>query len=492
MKRHMFALLAALALFCPQGRSEETIPLRRLEKKGYHLAVRRLDDQAWNRETAADPALPRTLAELRAYRRRIATGGVHEECAEDAYGRLYVALGNPRLSDADVGQIEADLDGELPALESSYETPEGHFLLRWTNQSAKTSDNIADPAIVENTGAYLEAAWTKYVAKFAKEPYVPAGKTKIEIVFFDIPGFLGVASPPDGPIQFNSAQWVAKPGIRKPTSSHELFHKLQYAFGYKTNPLAESGKWFSEGTASWAEVFATGSVSKAGKVTDLFDVSDIGLIEKTSYNSLPFWIFFESRLQTVPGYCAMVTFLQKYEATGKLEASLTETIVEDGPAQSVYFSDLDDFFALFARERFRGAWRTTPSGAKLYPVILGPDGKPIDPKGTGLDQYFSLSKGQSASFAESVSALGADHHRVIPSGLTAPAKVVIQVDAAPEASLAYMIVWMKDGKYVKFVYPGGAANDYTYQATVEPGTWVFLIVSGREEGGNYSVTMKVE
>ncbi len=88
------------------------------------------------------------------------------------------------------------------------------------------------------------------------------GRDKIEVVFRDIDCY-GVADPPDGPIQFNSHAWVNNSGIRKPTSAHELFHKMQYAYGYKTRWKPQKPyQWFTEGTAAWSEVFVWGRVSR--------------------------------------------------------------------------------------------------------------------------------------------------------------------------------------------------------------------------------------
>lgn len=249
---------------------EKIIKLERLAKKGMKMSIRIPDIQTWLKMTKADPAIPRSFRQLRRLERLIfrvrrrkpvrpmrpigrirgVVIGLFEECGESLYYRFFAGLGNPFLTATQRAIIEADIDADTPDLEQSIETD--HFILRWTNQSPLASDNIADQTIIEETGEYLETAWERYNTVFGKAPYVPAGNAKIEVNFYYLgSGTYGVASPPDGPIVFNSHYWVNEPGIRQPVSAHELFHKLQYAFGYRTKHIPSgSYKWFSEGTAS--------------------------------------------------------------------------------------------------------------------------------------------------------------------------------------------------------------------------------------------------
>ena len=41
------------------------------------------------------------------------------------------------------------LDEHMPSFENSYETD--HFVLKWTNQSRHSKDNISDPQIIKET-----------------------------------------------------------------------------------------------------------------------------------------------------------------------------------------------------------------------------------------------------------------------------------------------------------------------------------------------------
>ena len=282
----------------------QTVKFKRLAKKGMHISVPIADPQAWENIIKADWTIPRSFTQVhrlaqtifskpqrpsRSLRFEQPVKGIKmhrfEECGEDLYAKFFIALRNPLLTTKHLAILEAIMDADTPTFENSTETD--HFILKWTNSSAHAADNIADSSIIDDTGDYLETAWERYNTVFGKAPYVPAGGTKIEVLFQDIDGY-GLASPPDGPIQLDAENLVLQPGIRQPSSAHELFHKLQYSFGFRTkwNPMPPY-KWFSEGSCAWAEVFVWQRVSGDYKVKDLFANPDLNLWD-ASYSALPF------------------------------------------------------------------------------------------------------------------------------------------------------------------------------------------------------------
>lgn len=476
--------------------------LPRLAAKRAPVAVPIVDAATWQRAIKADPLLPRSAAQIRGLWRQltehrrtglrfsvpaVARGLLarrHEECAEAPFARLFTALGNPHLRARDRDDIDAMIDADLPAFDQVLETD--HFVLRWTNSAAHAADNIADPAIVAETAEYLEAAWQRYVTVFGRAPYPPAGATKIDVNFWDIAGF-GVASPPDGPISFNAAAWVAQPGIRRPTSAHELFHKLQYAYGYRTtwNPVAPY-KWFSEGSASWAEVFMWQRVSGAYKLTDLFTNPDLNLFD-ASYSALPFWLFFDTRQRDTADDIPLVGYLERYEASGDEEAALAQAIDDDWPANAVY-GQLDHFFALFARERRTGAWRQTPVGAQPYATILGPDGAALAPALTMTT--VPLASGDSYSVGGSVSGLGSDYLRFTFAGDTGGRTLTITVTTPAATGYSYYHLWERAGAVRTMTFPFAATGSFTSTKTIDLASEdaLVFVVSGRGTGGGYTLS----
>ncbi len=160
----------------------------------------------------------------------------------------------------------------------------------------------------------------------------------------------GVSDPPNGPIQFNSRDWVKNSGIRKPTSAHELFHKIQYAYGYKTrwNPQ-KPYLWFTEGTAAWAEVFVWGMVSRNAKADTIFRDTGLGLYQ-ADYAAMPFWIYCVQGNHQTQNNEFMVRLLEKCEQLrGDIKLALDEVIKEN-------YGSVGDFFKSFAKDRKCGFW----------------------------------------------------------------------------------------------------------------------------------------
>jgi hypothetical protein len=277
-----------------------------------------------------------------------------------------VALADEPHPTVDYGRQQI-ADSDMPFFENRYETE--HFILKWTNRSHDSRDNIADPQVIKVTAGYLETAWAKYATLFGRCPYTAPGKNKIEVVFYDIDAY-GYADPPDGPIQFNSAAWVDKNtrGIRRPTSAHELFHKLQYAYGFKTKWRPERPyRWFSEGTAAWAEVYVWGMVSRPEKADELFEDADMDLYEAEDM-AMPFWIYFVKGNQEHTNNQLMRKFFEACERLHDPNLALNEVIKEA-------YGSVDCFFKGFENERKKGFW-SSPCESP-YNSITGPQGKDL-------------------------------------------------------------------------------------------------------------------
>lgn len=480
------------------------IDLTLLDKKNYRASVVLADPAKFEELVAADPGVPRTYAQLRRlaaslfpreHRPRFRKDeppkrGLlkprFQECGEALMSQLFAGLANPALTVEQREGIERDMDADLPAFENVHETD--HFVLRWTNSSATAGDNIADGAIVTETAGYLESAWTTYNTVFGRPPYVAPGQTKIEVVFYDIGGF-GVTTP-NGPIELDAPNWVSQPGIRQPTSAHELFHRLQYAFGYRTTWTPVSPyQWFSEGTASWAEVFKWQRVSSTAKITQLFTSPDLDL-EQASYSACPFWIFFQTRQEDFPGDNPMLTFLQKYETNGDDNAALAQTIDEDWPANNVY-GQLDTFFALFARDRRLGHWKSTPSGGNPYATILGPNGAAITPSVSPL--AVSLGSGDTYTLSTTVSPLGSDYYRIAFEPDAAGHTLSVSITTSPGGTYSYYLIWERAGSWTSASFPFFASGDHSFTQPVDLSTAdaLVLVVSGRGVGGSYTLTASV-
>ena len=478
----------------------------KLAKKNFNIQTRVFDTETWKQNIARDPTIPRSYSQLRRLgriifgkkgrrkwlepERKSSFRGVvfpfFEECLESLYSNFMAGLANPFLISSQRSSIESDIDSDMPAFGHSKDTT--HFTLHWTDNSTHADDNITDSSIIDDTGDYLETAWDKYNTVFGEQPYVPSGNTKIDVYFYDIGGY--GATSPDGGIDLDSKNWVDKPGIRKTTSAHELFHRLQYTYGYRTSWTPQSPyKWFSEGTASWSEVFVWGRVSGAYKIRDLFIDPDMNLYD-ASYRALPFWLFFDTRQRDTLDDIPLVTFLQKYQTLGDEKQAAEDTIDEDWPSNNVY-GQLDHFFALFSRERRIGSWRQTPTGGQPYAQILDPDDNDIVPVLTITD--IALSLGDAYTNTETVSGLGSDYYRFVLGSNSDGSTFAVSVDGVAAGDFSYYMLWEKGGKWLRATFPFGVTEDYGISETINlnEADSVMMIISGRGTGGSYTINASI-
>ncbi len=254
----------------------------------------------------------------------------------------------------------------IPSFEKQIETE--HFVLKWTNSSSNAADNLNDPEIVRQTAGYFEAAWDKLTGLFGRTPYTPPGSSKISVIFHDLDCY-AYADPPEGPIELNSGVWMRMPSIRQSTSAHELFHKLQYAYGYKTlsGPPKEPILWFTEGTAAWAEVFVWGRVSRNCKIEAMFKDTKINVFDAEDM-ALPFWIYFVSGNSSAPRNQLMVKLFEKCEEEKWDVKKALFDVIRDT------YGTVDSFFFRFALARRDCFWQDPVSEPSNYTRILGPDG----------------------------------------------------------------------------------------------------------------------
>ncbi len=68
------------------------------------------------------------------------------------------------------------VDSPMPFFENRYETD--HFVLKWTNRSRHSEDNISDQQIIKDTAEYLETAWGNILRSSEGNPTRPRVRTR--------------------------------------------------------------------------------------------------------------------------------------------------------------------------------------------------------------------------------------------------------------------------------------------------------------------------
>jgi hypothetical protein len=465
--------------------AREIYRLPRLAERGVEIAVPIVEPEVWEENVRSDPRLPASYPELlrltevrfqgdgsRAFadeaRSSWEVTASEEACGESLLARVYGGLGNPRLSPMERDSIDSVLAAATPSAWQTRPTP--HFLLRWTNSDPNPAHNLNDLSLIAEAEVLLEEAWQALSNTFGMEPFSSQADGRIQVDFLDLPGAEeGQAYPPGGPIQLDVATWRSFPAKRAPLAAHELFHKLQYAFGFRRDwaQTATDVDWFSEGTARWAEVFVHQRLTAAKWLTDWMSKPKANLLTTGSF-ALPFWIFFDARLRSAtptPLLDLLTACNHQQDARLGLDQALGDA-----------HQDLPGFFALFGAESWVGETRRLPGGQMLYPTILGPDGLPVDPRPAATLVRLDAG-GAFQSAAVPVGAFGSCYHAVsfAPGAEGRP----LRLEARAGADVTYTLISLLGGRKVGEI--SAVSTGFVHPQTIRLATAdaLVLVASGR-------------
>ena len=343
----------------------------------------------------------------------VRTGSENVWCRNHEIALFNLGLGNPSLTSIEREQLFHDLDGLLPTLDGTPVETE-HFILRWSQNSPNELDNIDDIELVKRTANALERAYSFLSTIAGREPFRPSSVAKIEVVFRHIAEGSGRADPPEGPLLFRASDWNHNPGMIEPTATHELFHKLQYSFGYRGLHLpSASDGWFFEGTASIPEVLLWNRVSVESKLRLAYEQSIVAL-GSLSYASLPFWLF--GCGQCADQGVAIRSMLETYERTGSTRFA-TESFVKSVSEASHLSEEIHDFFLEFSIARALG--NTWPSS------VLDINDRTITPILRPLDSFL-CKPGVVCEIRKSISDLSCHFYEFKPDGIIGASQIVFE------------------------------------------------------------------
>ncbi len=335
------------------------------------------------------------------------------ECRNHEIALFNLGLGNPSFTTIEREQLLHDLDGPLPTLDGIPVETE-NFILRWSQNSPNELDNIHDIERVRRTATALERAYAYLSRIGGREPYRPSSVAKIEVVFRHVAEGSGRADPPEGPLLFRASDWNQIPGMIEPTATHELFHKLQYSFGYRGLHLpSASDGWFFEGTASIPEVLLWNRVSVDSKLRLAYEQS-ITALGSLSYASLPFWLF--GCGQCADQGVAIRPMLEMYEQTGSTRRA-AEAFVKSVSEASHMPEQMYKFFLEFSIARALG--NTWPSS------VLDVNDRSIDPILRPLDSFL-CQPGVVCNVRKSISDLSCHFYEFKPDPGTGIAQIVVE------------------------------------------------------------------
>lgn len=468
----------------------KTARLKPLDKLGVQIPV--LQKPAFLETFGSNAKVPKNSQALRALSKQLfsAQGRAQlDECAEEEFGNLTAGLMNPDISDADRDAVDADADASMPAFNKTYTS--GHFRFQYTDNNANSKHN-ATLANIQATAAVMNAAWNDFTANFKKPKHyikitsvIPLKWNEmIDVKCYDLGDSLyGVTSSGWNHIELNTNKVIKDANKRQTTPVHELFHRVQYAYGYISG--TPSMKWAVEATASWSQKYRAPAVGDwMSRINSGLNSPDAALTGR-SYDLCGMWCYMGQRAGNERN------FVKKAWTEYSLSAfNMTSALTKAIKAQIGNSYTLDHII---------GWWNFTNFYKDMSNASASFDYAEDENTAGGYGPLVSvpttsktLTKGAAAvATAGSAAAYGADYHVYTLSG--SPTKVEIKITTT--GKFGYALIKYKNSTKAQTGYsrtPAGNNGNYTFTETINPATTdrVALVVIGNPTGGSYSISAK--
>lgn len=286
----------------------------------------RYTNDGWRAAIERNPSIPRSFDRVLTLARRLyprpdtstlaTTGALRDldECGENIFGNFLEALRNPQIPADAPGLVSALIAGQGITETGDRLSPSGRFRIRWFNGSEVPSWKLEE---------HLEFAASRLEMEFGVPLFNPSPGGPIEIHVRSMGRIRGQTTP-RGAVDLNRDFLQAVAGnesVIRALCAHELFHRIQYSFGFRTIHAASAPfMWFTEGTASRAEFAVAGTVMSEAKNSAFWRLAGPGFFE-ASYFTMPFWLALE-RERTG----AVRAFFEDYAATGDARGALTRLV----------------------------------------------------------------------------------------------------------------------------------------------------------------------
>jgi hypothetical protein len=437
-----------------------------------------------------NPDVPRTDAAIIALAEKLyppvrtrkpdAAPTVVQECREYEVGVLFAALQNPAISDQTRRQVDYILEAAAPPLPKTYTS--GHFKFNYTDSDPDPDHNVT-LAEIQATATRLNSYWNTYVANF-KTPknYISGGTEMVDVnVYYLGAGLYGETGSGWNHINLNSKLCVKDACKRRTTSAHELFHRVQYAYGYISGTA--SMKWIVEGTASWSQKYTNQTIRDyMGRMNQGLDAPDINLINTRSYNACHFWVYLQ---KLVGSWAAIRDVWATYETNGNNAKAAVNTVTTTDLSKT-----FDQFAQAWVKTNYIKDLDNAATGNYDYAedevtqtscgITYGPLNEVPRATNAIADNTTSF------TLNGSVSAYGADYYD-FPLGADLT-QLQVKVEGAAPGNFSYHFIGVKSNRWRSII---NKTSTYTFTRTLTAGQWdkLALVVAGRSRGGNYTITV---
>jgi hypothetical protein len=456
--------------------------------KGVTIQV--LKREVFQQRFGDNAEIPRTNESVIQLARRLYSAAGREEikemCGEHIYGALYAALSNPDISDE--ARDAVDNAATDATAGSRYTYISGHFKFFYTVDDPNPDNNVTIYDI-QATARVMNSAWDNYVANFTKPMhYDSAGKELVTVYVYYLGASLyGSTASYLSSIDLCSKKVIMDSCLRKSVPVHELFHRVQYSYGYVTGTA--NMKWAVEGTASWSQKYLASDVGEyiTMWINPGLEAPDKDLLISRSYDACHFWVYLGER---GGGEKECIKLLwSTYKTNGNNIKGAAETVIRDR-VTSVEVSSFDEFAVLWNCVNFRkdetgiaakfdyteDEWTRTCGGVTNGPLASVPR------------TTQALNVGTNYSVNGSVSSYGADYYLFNLGG--AVRRVDINLTAISN-HFGYGLFALKNNKEIEsHRSDNGNVISYNYPKPITAGQFdqIMVVVVGGPANCNYTVT----
>jgi hypothetical protein len=284
-----------------------------------------------------NPHIPRTEKDILALAQKLyppealkqkapaVTGEIAAKCGREDMGLLFAALQNPAVSDATRMLVDGIIAASIPPLPEVKVSDSGHFKISYTTDDPDRLNNVT-PVQINSLAAHLDTWWYKYATTFKAPKAGPTvdGVKRINVKVYYLGKYLGGRTFSGlNLIELNSFSCVAKSCLRRTTSAHELFHRVQYAYGLIDS--TDNMDWIAEGTADWSQKFTNqGYWDYMASMNDGLRDPNLDLIVKRAYDACHFWVYLQER----SSWTAIKEVWAAYQTNGKNAKNAVDTVTK--------------------------------------------------------------------------------------------------------------------------------------------------------------------
>jgi hypothetical protein len=416
----------------------------------------------------------------------------YEWCGEYTLGLLEAVLESTLISPDAKSEIETMMVDAMPALEK--EKTIGHFHFLWTEVSADSRDNVTE-ADIDATAAALNDSWNLYVANFRQPKANLVGGVRIvDVEVYFKAGLYGSTSSHTNKIFLNSRDCVRDTCRRLTTSAHELFHRVQYAYGYVTGTGGQT--WWVEGTASWSQDFCYDHINDyVTRIDGGLTSPDRSLLER-SYDACHYWKYFGEQLHkrstavTSEGQ-AMKEFLATYSSNG-LNAQAASSTVTLGRISRNFNQHFQDWSkANYIKNLDHPGIRYAYDENDEVTTSCGRTYGPYRQVAPTVDRTISSNTYTWTSPIQTTNAYGSDY--LVFNIAPAVTRISIRFEGNPTGGAGRFsahLIMIKDNHW-RVIYNSPSTTEQTFDANFAAGTYdrAVLVVNSLATGGQYEVSV---